>query len=209
MHCKRRIFALAAALAGLAALTGAQAQPASVGRTLQLGNSAFIAVDYDVPRYYGYHKHHHGDGLFELFKIPGAVIGGVAELLSGAPGDTYYGDDTYSADSDYPRPYYENPYYGGPSRGGYNGSYYNSLYRGSYYFGSNYRGRQYYGEYRNYDGRRQFSDRRYESGRGYEDDRYDYDRSYRRRHYSDAYRPYEYYDSPRYGSRASDDDDDD
>src|SRR5262249_9669909 len=153
--------ASAAALAAFAALTGAHAQPASIGRTLQLANTAFVTVDYYHPRYYGYRDEYNGDGPLGLLKIPGALLGGVADLLSGGDGDTYYGDPYYY------RPRYVSPYYGSPYRDAYNGSYYGNsyydrLYNGdSYYFSSRTAARGYY------DDRRHFRPDRYDGDREY------------------------------------------
>jgi hypothetical protein len=217
MLCKRCLFALTAALVTLEVLTGAHAQSASVGRTLQLDNTAYISVDYDYPGYYGYRKGYYGDGLFALFEIPGAVIGGVADLLTGAPGDTYYGGSYYS------RPLYVSPFYDSPYRSAYSGGwYYDRLRSGSYYYAPHEGSRRYNDDHRNYDDRTWFSgrryygdygyygDRRYFSGRGYDGDR----RYYDDRYYGVPYYAHGYNGETRYGDeynrgRASYDADDD
>jgi hypothetical protein len=227
MLCKRRLFAVAA-LSAFAALTGAQAQPAFVGRTLQFDNTSITSVGYDYPGDYGYRRGYHGEGPFGLLELPFALIGGVANLFTGGPGDTYNGSYSY-------RPYYASPYYGSPYADAYNGgSYYGSLYDGgSYHFGSRYDSGRYDGDRRIYEDRGYFSrrydgDRRYSSGQ-YDDDyrnygdhryfsrrddddrraygdrkyfigRYDGDyRYYGYRYYGDAYRARRYDDDPRYG----------
>ena len=197
---RKGLFFAAAALGAFAVSTAANAQPASIGRTLQLNNTAFISVDYDYRGYYGYHRDYYGDGILGLFKIPGAVLGGVAELLSGGASGTYY-DDSY-----YPRPYYQDPYYSSLYRGSYYDRPYNER---SYYFSPRYVSRQYYDDHRNYDDRRYFSHRDYDGDRGYYRDRY-----YDDRYYGDRAGAYEYYGNPRYGDtydrpRASFDTDDD
>jgi hypothetical protein len=234
MLCKRRLFALAAALSAFAALSGAQAQPAFVGRTLQFDNTSITSVGYDYPGDYGYRSGYRDDGPFGLLEIPFALLGGVGKLLTGGHGEPYYGDSYNYDGSYYPRPFYDSQYmyYGSRYRDADNGRpYYGSLYKGgSYHFGSRYDSRRYN------DDRRTYEDRGYFAGR-YDDDRradgyvryfsprfdderraygrYDGEhRYYDDRYFDDAYRARRYDGYPRYGDaydrgRASYDADDD
>jgi hypothetical protein len=230
MPGKGRFVVLASALGALAALTGAHAQPASIGRALQRDNTAITMVDYYYPGYYGYRDgpYYHGDGLFGLFEIPAKVLGGVAGLLSGGPGDTYsgsYGGSYYRPPYDSPyyggsyyRQLYVSPYYGSPYRGAdygayYGSSYYDSPYNGRpYYLGPRYSSRGYYEAHEHYDDRRRFSDREYYSDREYSDDRYSDGRYYGDAYYyANRYNGGPYYAEPYDRSRAphnADDDDD-
>jgi hypothetical protein len=210
MRCRRQLFVAAGALFVFAASTGVQAQPVSIGHSLQRDDAGYVKVDYYYPgqyRYgsrYGYRyreSYDEGNGLLDL---PAAVLGGVAGLVGGIFGGIF--DDTPY----YERPYYVSSYYGSPYRGGgsYRRSYYSPYNGDDYYVGPHYSVRKYreadreYYErsyhrdyaYRRYDDdgwyerRRSYSYRRYERERWYEDNRYraprrDYDEPY----YGDRY----------------------
>jgi hypothetical protein len=201
MLCKRRLFALAAALSAFAVLSGAQAQLAFVGRTLQFENTSITSVGYDYPGDYGYRRGYRDDGPFGLLEIPFALLGGIGKVLTGGHGEPYYGDSYRYDGSYYPRPFYDSQYYGSPYRDAdYGRSYYGSLYDGgSYYFSPRHDRRRYYYERRAYDDRRQFTAREYreyDGYRGYYADR-DYDnRRYDDRYHSDAYGAYGYIREP-------------
>ncbi len=183
---KRRFVAPAAALYALAALTGAKAQPATVGRALARDNPAVTTVNDYYPGYYAYGEgFYYGDGLFGLFEIPGRVIGGIGGLLTSAPGGAYYGG-----------PYYSRPPYVSPYRGAYYNAYegnpdYDIPYNGgAYYFSPRYGGREYRDDYVRY------GDRGYFIGHEYRRDHGSYDR-----YSGDAY------DRSRASYNADDDDD--
>jgi hypothetical protein len=214
MRCRRILFAAAGVFCGFAALTGVQAQPVSIGHSLQPDGAGFVKVDYYYPGSYKYgyryrESYDDGNGLLDL---PGAVLGGVAGLVGGILGGIF--DDTPY----YDRPTYVSPYYGSPYRGGgyYRRSYYDSPYNGGGYYVGPYRSvRKYYDEegeyrwrrryykdyvYRRYDDgdwyrrRPNYSYRRYESDRWYEEDRYYARRFFGERSYVDRraayYGPY-------------------
>jgi len=212
---RKGCFFAAAALGAFSALTAAHAQPVSIGHTLQLDTIAFTTVDY-YPRHYNDREGYHGDGLLGLFEIPGRILGGVAGLFTGAPGNDYYGDSYYS------RPFYVSPYYGSPYRDAYN-SYYGSTYYdrlydgGSYYFSSRTGARGYYDDRRHfrpdrYEGDQEYYKeyRIYENRKYFGDDGYYRDRYYRDPDYTPGYdedpRYSDVYDRGRVPDNADDDD---
>ncbi|MGO9544415.1 MAG: BA14K family protein [Rhodomicrobium sp.] len=94
MPHKGLLFAAAAALAALPALTPAAAEPGSP-RSAPLSSPAGITqVQYYGPGYYGYHRWHYGYGPYYdggLLSVPGDVIAGTAGAVGDVLGGPYTG----------------------------------------------------------------------------------------------------------------------
>jgi hypothetical protein len=204
MRFNLRLFAATAAFgafAAFAAFTGAQADPALLGFALQRDDAAI--TDAAITKVHYRHRYYdedpfEGNGLLD---IPGKLLGGVADLIGGVLGATYYGDP-------YVRPVYASEYYGGPHR--------SARYRDGSYYASSYGPDGGYRERRRYSYRRIYGDdgyyerghyerdyerwRRYYS-RDYSDRRYDGDRRYSTYRRYDSWRKYDY--DPYYGRRYS------
>ncbi len=128
MFYKGLVFATAAVLATLSALTAASAAPAFNGIVLERDGASITKVDYYYPGgydgeapYYGnreapYYGNteapYRGGGLAD-----GDVIGGALGAVTGAIGGALHGSGAYG------RPYYGPSYYDGPNYGNYSGAY--------------------------------------------------------------------------------------
>jgi len=123
MFYKGLVFATAAVLAALPALTAANAGPAFNGLALQRNDVSITKIDYYYPGYnydYDYDRReapYDGRGLAD---VPAGLIGGALGIVTGAIDGALRGSDYYAR----PYPYYGPAYGPGYGPGEYGGPYY-------------------------------------------------------------------------------------